>query len=139
MQNPDRVAQPSIHKSTEAWAQFMHRQLYQYQNAAGLILDQHQVSLSYVRGMLLMHQQVPAGLFQKQKHGLYLHLAEVFTTPGLYRQIWERLHIFPAIHCEHQPMSNVTNNLTLKDVMRHLTSIRVSDAKVWEAYHYGVG
>jgi hypothetical protein len=87
MQNPDRVAQPPIHKSAEAWAQFMHRQLYQYQNAAGLILDQHQVSLPHVRGMLLMHQQVPAGLSQKQKHGLYLHLAEVFTTPGLYRQI----------------------------------------------------
>lgn len=104
MQNPDWMAQPPIHESTKAWAQFMHCQLYQYQNAAGLIMDRHRVSLPHIRSMLLMRQQVPTGLSQKQKHGLYLHLAEVFTTPSLYRRTWERLHICPTIHREHRPM-----------------------------------
>jgi hypothetical protein len=89
--------------------------------------------------MLLMRQQVPAGISQKQKHGLYLHLAEVFATPGLYRQIRERLHVFPTIHRERRPMPSVTDNITLEDVVRHLASIGVSDTEVREAYHYGIG
>lgn len=117
----------------------MHCQLYQYQNAAGLILDQQWVSLPHIRGMLLMRQQAPAGLFQKQKHRLYLYLAEVFSTPGLYQQIHKNLKLPPAIHHECWVMLNMTDNLTIEDVVRNLASIGVSDAKVWEAFHYGIG
>jgi hypothetical protein len=61
------MSQPSINDMAEAWAQFMHCQLFQYRNVPGLILNQQRVSLPHVRGMLLMRQQVPLGLSQKQK------------------------------------------------------------------------
>jgi hypothetical protein len=84
LQDPDRMPQPPVNDTAEAWSRFMHCQLFQFRNAPRLILDATQVSLPHVRGMLLMKQQIPAGLPQKQKQILQLHLVEVFCTPGLY-------------------------------------------------------
>ena len=85
--------------SAELWAQFMHHHRYQWQATPGILLDQHKVSLPHVRGNLLIQQQVPSGLSQRQKFGLFLCLAEVFVLPGLYHHVREWEHIALASTC----------------------------------------
>ena len=66
----------------------MHQHLYQWQAHPGLILDRHRVSLLHLRGFLLLHQQIPSGLTQRQKAGLHVWIIEVLVIPGLYRIRW---------------------------------------------------
>jgi hypothetical protein len=139
LQDPDRMPQPPVNDTAEAWSRFMHCQLFQFRNAPGLILDQLQVSLPHVRGMLLMKQQIPAGLPQKQKQLLQLHLVEVFCTPGLYRRTRQDLNLSISIHRDQHAMPNTSPNLSVEEVVRHLSSLGVSDYEVREAYHYSIG
>ena len=76
LRDPTRLEQPSVTDSAELWAQFMHRHRYQWQTTPGILLDQHKVLLPHVRGNLLTQQQVPSGLSQRQKFGLYRHVRE---------------------------------------------------------------
>jgi hypothetical protein len=87
MRDPNHLEQPSVTDSPKLWAQFMHWHQYQWQAIPSIMLDQFQVSLPHVRGHLLTCQQIPPGLTQRQKFGLYLHLVEVFALPGLYCQV----------------------------------------------------
>ena len=95
----------------------MHWHLYQWQTHPGLVLDQFKVSLPHVRGLLLTRQMIPSSLSQRQKAGLYIRIAEVLVMPGLYRQRCEQLKIAMAIIRDRQPMSNVTDNTTVDDVI----------------------
>jgi hypothetical protein len=117
----------------------MHRHLYQWQNLPGAMMDNHRVSLPHIRGQLLTHQQVPSGLSQRQKFSLYIRLMEVFAMPGLYHQTRER-HGLLVPETRHQlPMSNISDNTTVEEVVRHLAAMGVLDQEVREAHHYAVG
>jgi hypothetical protein len=102
-------------------------------------MDHHQVSLPHIRGQLLTHQQVPSGLSQRQNLGLYIRLMEVFAMPGLYRQTCERHGLLMQETHHRLPMSNISDNTTIKEVARHLAAMGVLDHEVREAHHYAIG
>jgi len=139
LKDPNRLEQPGLTDPPERWAQFMHRHLYQWQNSPGALMDSHRVSLPHVRGQLLTRQQVPSGLSQRQKFGLYLRLMEVFAMPGLYRQTRERHGLLVPETRRRLTMSNISDNTTVEEVVRHLAAMGVSDDEVREAHHYAVG
>ena len=116
----------------------MHRHLYQWQAHPGLILNQHGVSLLHLRGFLLLHQQIPSGLTQRQKAGLHVWIIEVLTIPSLYCSHRAQLKVIISIHREQWPISNVTDNVTIDNIVRHLTLLGIPDHKVREAHHYAV-
>jgi hypothetical protein len=94
------------------------------------MMDNHRVSLPHIRGQLLTRQQVPSGLSQRQKFGLYIRLMEVFAMPGLYRQMCKRHGLLMPETRRRLPMSNISDNTTVEEVIRHLTAMGVSDHKI---------
>jgi hypothetical protein len=139
LNDPNRLEQPSLLDSAEAWAQFMHRHLYQWRHHPGTLLDEKRVSLPHVRGQLLLRQQIPSGLSPEAKSLLHLRIAEVLSTPGLYRQIRERERLALSPARRRQPMPIQSTQVSLEDVAMHLASMGVSDAEVREGSHYAVG
>ena len=83
MRQPDQLEQPRPDDTPELWIQYMHQHLYQWRSYPGLVLNGNQVSLPRIRGFLLIQQQIPPGLSQRQKAGLYAQIAEVLASLGL--------------------------------------------------------
>ena len=138
MKEPDCLEQPWVTDSSEMWVQFMHWHLYQWQAHPGLILNQCGVSLLHLKGFLLLHQQIPSGLTQRQKAGLHIWIIEVLIIPGLYCSHHAQLKVIISIHCEQWPMSNMTDNMTIDNIIQHLAFLSIPDHKVREAHHYTV-
>ena len=139
LKNPNYLEQLELHDTPKWWAQYMHQHLYQWQTSPSTLLDAQRVSLPHVRGQLLTCQQIPSGLSQRQKFGLYIRLMEVFVLPGLYHLTWERLGLtMPETH-RRLTMSTTSDNTTIEDMVRHLAAVGISDDEVREAHHYTVG
>jgi hypothetical protein len=83
--------------------------------------------------MLLIHQQLPNSLSQRQRNIALLTLAKICAMPGYYQQMCNQLGVQPSQIQTHSTILNVSNNFSDKEAVQHLATIGVTDEEVRDA------